>query len=252
SAGLLAGFAVAPATASPAPVTYTVLGDSYSAGTGGGAESLPCLQSPNGYGNDYAAATGAVMANLACYGATTDQVQALQVPNIPATTTLITLTVGGNDIGTGAVATACTAAPQSSTCSAALAASLQQLTKLPAKIKALIKAIKAKVPKAKINFLGYPNLFEPATMTQLGLPASDVKAARTMNAAADLLNGVIAVSALTGGARYVPVAWAFAGHGIPSASQWIVGPGDATNPFVFHPTATGYLEGYARALKLFV
>ncbi|MBG0741058.1 SGNH/GDSL hydrolase family protein [Paeniglutamicibacter antarcticus] len=252
SLGLVAGIAGVPATAQSAlPVTYTVLGDSYSAGSGGGAETGLCLQSPNGYGTDYAAATGRVMANLACYGATTDSVQALQVPRIPATAKLVTLTVGGNDIGSGAVSAACLAAPQSPTCTAALTASLQKLTQLPTKIKSLVKAIKDKVPAAKIVFLGYPSLFEPNNMAAAGFPADQVAAARQMNGAAVLLNGVIAFSALTNGARYVPVMWTFAGHGIPSADQWIVGPG-AGNPFVFHPNAAGYLHGYAAALKIFL
>ncbi|MHA7270438.1 SGNH/GDSL hydrolase family protein [Arthrobacter sp. HLT1-20] len=252
SLGLIAGVAGVPATAQSAPpVNYTVMGDSYSAGTGGGNEALPCLQSPNGYGNDYAAATGKVMLNLACYGATTSDVQSYQVPLLPATTKLVTLTVGGNDIGTGAVSAACLAAPQSPSCTAALSASLQKLTQLPAKIKSLVRAIKAKVPTAKIAFVGYPRLFEPGNMAALGYPADLVKAAKLMNGAADLLNTTLAISALSNGARFVPVAWAFAGHGIPSASPWIVGPGEA-NPFVFHPTAGGYLYGYTAALKVFL
>ncbi|WP_449373026.1 SGNH/GDSL hydrolase family protein [Arthrobacter psychrolactophilus] len=253
SLGLIAGFAGAPAVAqSPSPVTYTVLGDSYSAGTGGGAEYDDCLRSLNGYGNNYAAATGKVMSNLACYGATTADVQLYQVPLIPATTKLITLTVGGNDIGTGAVSEICVPAPQSAQCTAALSASMQKLSQLPTKIKSLVKAIKSQVPQAKVAFVGYPRLFEPNNMAQLGYSADQVKTARLMNGAADLLNSVIAISALSNGARYVPVAWAFAGHGIPSYTQWIVGPYDPTNPFVFHPTATGYLNGYTAALRAFL
>ncbi|MEO6531512.1 MAG: SGNH/GDSL hydrolase family protein [Specibacter sp.] len=252
SLGLIAGVAGVPATAQQAaPVTYTVMGDSYSAGTGGGAEALPCLQSPNGYGNAYAAATGKTMLNVACYGAKIDDVQMYQVPLIPATTKLITLTVGGNDIGTGDVSAACLAAPQSATCTAALNASLQKLTQLPTSIKKLVKSIKLRVPAAKIAFVGYPRLFEPGNMALLGYPADQVKTAKLMNGAADLLNTTIAISALANGARYVPVAWAFAGHGIPSASQWIVGPGDV-NPFVFHPTKDGYLYGYTSALRVFL
>ncbi|PYI38214.1 hypothetical protein CVS30_11720 [Arthrobacter psychrolactophilus] len=253
SLGLIAGFAGAPAVAqSPSPVTYTVLGDSYSAGAGGGSESFPCMQSPNSYGHDYAAATGKVMANLACYGATTADVQLSQVPLIPATTKLITLTVGGNDIGTGDVSAVCVPAPQSTQCTAALSSSMQKLTQLPTKLKSLVKAIKRQVPQAKIAFVGYPRLFEPNNMALLGYSADQVKTAKLMNGAADLLNSVIAVSAVTNGARYVPVAWAFAGHGVPSSAQWIVGPGDVTNPFVFHPTATGYLNGYTAVLRAFL
>lgn len=261
SLGLIAGVAGVPATAKskssdsypPAStVTYTVLGDSYSAGAGGGGESWPCLQSPNGYGNNYAAATGKVMLNLACNLATTSDVQTDQVPLIPATTRLITLTVGANDVGSGEVAAACLAAPQSPSCTAALSASVQKLALLPAKIKSLVKAIKAKAPKAKIVFLGYPRLLEPANMALLQYPADVVTTAKLINGAADLLNTTIAISALSHGARYVPVAWAFAGHGFPSQTQWIVGPLDPTNPIVFHPNADGYLYGYTAALKTFL
>ena len=252
SLGLIAGVAGVPATATPAPpVTYTVMGDSYSAGSGGGGETGACLQGPNGYGNDYADATGQVMANLACYGASIANVIDSQVPLIPATTKLVTLTVGGNDIGTGQVQAACLTAPQSPSCTAALSDSLKKMTELPKKVKSLVRSIKAAVPAAKIALVGYPRLFEPNNMAQLEYPADQVQAAKLMNGAADLLNATLAYSALTNGARFVPVAWVFSGHGIPSAAQWIVGLGDA-NPYVFHPTATGYLSGYTAALRIFL
>ncbi len=248
--GLIVGVAGVPATAHSAPAGYTVLGDSFSAGTGGGAEAGPCLQSPNGYGNVYAAAKGLALTNLACFGATTDQVRTAQIPMIPATTKLVTLTAGANDVGSGALAQACTAAPQSPECSTALAASLSQLRSLPDKVKATVRAIKAKVPGAKVVVLGYPRLFEPGNMAALGYSPEQVSTAKTMNAATDLLNGVLAVSALSTGARYVPVSWAFYGHGIPSGAPWVIFPPDPS-PFLFHPNATGYAQGYARALSLF-
>ena len=189
--GLIVGVAGVPATAQSTPVNYTVLGDSFSAGTGGGDESGPCLQSPNGYGNVYAAATGRTLANLACFGATTEQVRNEQIPLIPTSTTLVTLTVGANDVGSGALAEACTAAPQSPACTTALASSLSQLRSLPAKIKATVKAIKAKVPTAKVVLLGYPRLFEPNTMAAAGYSPEQVSTATTMNVATDLVNGVL-------------------------------------------------------------
>ena len=248
--GLIVGVAGVPATAQSTPVNYTVLGDSFSAGTGGGDESGPCLQSPNGYGNVYAAATGRTLANLACFGATTEQVRNEQIPLIPTSTKLVTLTVGANDVGSGALAEACTAAPQSPACTTALASSLSQLRSLPAKIKATVKAIKAKVPTAKVVLLGYPRLFEPSNMAAAGYSPEQVSTATTMNVATDLVNGVLAVSALSHGARFVPVAWAFYGHGIPSHAPWIIFPPDAS-PYLFHPNATGYAYGYARALRIF-
>lgn len=56
--GLILGFSGAPALAAPPPAgTYTVVGDSYSAGSGGGGEAGPCAVSPHGYGNVFAAIT---------------------------------------------------------------------------------------------------------------------------------------------------------------------------------------------------
>ncbi|WP_125612525.1 SGNH/GDSL hydrolase family protein [Specibacter cremeus] len=250
SLGLVAGFAGAPAMAESATqtLTYTVLGDSYSAGSGGGGESGPCRQSPHGYGNDVAADTGAALTVLACYGATTDQVRTSQVPNMPAGTKLVTLTVGGNDVGTGTVAAACVSAPKSSACTAAVANALYQMTRLPTKISALVKAVKAKAPRARVVFLGYPHLFEPSNMVAAGYPADQVAAARTINTATDLLDGVIGVGALTNGASFVSVTRAFAGHGIPSASPWLISPLQPS-PFPFHPNATGYRHGYAATLE---
>lgn len=253
SLGLIAGVAGGPATATPAsPVTYTVMGDSYSAGSGGGGEAFPCYQSPNGYGNKYAAETGKVMANLACYGASIPNVIEFQVPLIPSTTKLITLTVGANDIGSGQVQTACLTAPQSPSCTAALSASLKKMTELPKQIKTLVRSIKTAVPTAKIALVGYPRLFEPNNMSLAGYSAEQVQAAKVMNGAADLLNATLAYSALSNGARFVPVAWAFSGHGIPSTDQWLVGPGVVPDPFVFHPTTSGYLFGYTAALRIFL
>jgi hypothetical protein len=85
-------------------------------------------------------------------------------------------------------------------------------------------------------------------MTALGYPADTVSAARTINAATDLLNAVEGITAITSGARFVPVAAAFAGHGIPSADPWLISPLEPS-AFPFHPNATGYLDGYAATLE---
>ena len=78
-----------------------------------------------------------------------------------------------------------------------------------------------------------------------------------MNSAADLLNATIAFSALVNRVGYVSVTDRFAGHGIGSASPWIVAPTglctlavncSASAYDAFHPTATGYSGGYAAAL----
>lgn len=255
---LAAGFTAAPATAARPDPVYIALGDSYAAGTGGGEYTAPpgqlpatCLQTAA----SYPAVRNAAL-NLGCFGATTEDVKDVATVYAPAlaAATVVTVTVGGNDIDTGQVAVACTASAGSPACKAALYNSLVvKLRELPGKIKAMLKTVKSVAPNARIVLTGYPRLFTVSA----GLTAEQTQAARSMNSAADLLNATIAFSALVNRAGYVSVTDKFAGHGIGSASPWIVAPTGLCNlaincslsPFdAFHPTATGYSDGYAAAL----
>jgi len=257
---LVTGFTVAPASAARPEPVYVALGDSYAAGTGGGQYIAPpaglpesCLQTAASYPADRGAAL-----NLGCFGATTSDVAAVAGlrASALATATVVTVTVGGNDVDTGQVAQACTApgGSGSTACNAALFNSLAiKLPALPGKIKAMLTTLKDKAPKARIVLTGYPRLFTLGA----GLTPEQTRAARSMNAAADLLNATIAFSALVNRVGYVSVSEKFAGHGIGSAAPWIVAPSGFCNaayncspsPFdAFHPTAAGYAGGYAAAL----
>lgn len=257
---LAAGFTAAPSTAAPLPPSpvYIALGDSYAAGTGGGAYNpsaagLPdtCLQTAA----SYPAVRNATL-NLGCFGATTEHVKYVATQFAPAlaAATVVTVTVGGNDVDTGRVALACTASPSSPACKAALYNSLVvKLRELPGKIKEMLTTVKSVAPKARIVLTGYPRLFTVSA----GLSAEETQAARSMNSAADLLNATIAFSALVNRAGYVSVTDKFTGHGIGSAKPWIVAPTGLCSLEIncsesladaFHPTATGYRYGYAAAL----
>lgn len=244
--------------AKPAKKLYMALGDSYAAGTGGGQYVLPpaglpeqCLQTAAAY----PAVRGAAF-NLGCFGAKTTDVAfaAGMYREAMASARVVTVTVGGNDIESGAVALTCTVAADSPECGAALHNSLTvKLPELPGKIKTMVAAIKDSAPHAKIVLTGYPRLFTLSA----GLTAQQAQTATAMNAASDLLNATIAASALANKVRYVSVAERFAGHGIGSADPWIVAPAglcfDGVNCSLspadtFHPTATGYSQGYAAAL----
>lgn len=255
SIGMIVGVAGAPAMAkthsASTPVSYTVMGDSYSAGSGGGGEGF-CGQSPNGYGNVVAATLGTQVTNLACAGFSTEQVRTLEVPQLSPNTTLITLTAGGNDIGWTTAIGACLAPTSTvAVCKTAVANSVSLMKNLPKSVASMLKAIKAKAPGAKVLYVGYPRLFEPQNMAALGYTPTQISGTKTLNAAADLLNGVLALSALSNRTAYVPVAYLFNGHGVPSTSPWLTYP-DGSTPFPFHPNATGYQSGYAAALSPFL
>ena len=262
---LAAGFTAAPATAAPAnwqppaPV-YIALGDSYAAGTGGGAyiaspAGLPaeCLQTAAAY----PVVLRPTAVNLGCFGAKTTDVAlvAERSAALLKTATVVTVTVGGNDIDTGQVALACTVPGSTPTCSAALYNSLVvKLRELPGKINAMLKTVRSKAPQARIVLTGYPRLFTVSP----GLTEQQAQTARTMNSAADLLNATLAYSALVNRAGYVSVTDRFTGHGIGSTDPWIVAPCIPlapcnSSPFdAFHPTATGYSNGYAAALAAWI
>ncbi len=255
---LVAGFTAAPATAARPEPVYIALGDSYAAGTGGGAYTAPpaglpagCLQTQMAYPVLRGAAR-----NLGCFGAKTTDVTAISGLYAAelARATVVTVTVGGNDINTGQVAVSCTVPGTSPTCGAALYDSLVvKLRDLPGKIKAMLDVVKKTAPNARIVLTGYPRLFTVSA----ALTAQQAQTARTMNSAADLLNATIAYSALANRVGYVGVTDRFAGHGIGSAAPWIVAPAGLCSPSAncspspldaFHPTAAGYSGGYAPAL----
>ena len=255
---LTAGLTAAPASADPGP-SYVGLGDSYAAGIGGGpylvAPGLvpaPCAQT----GAAYSTYLGGL--NLACAGATTADVSnnAVAAAHLLKDSTHVTVTVGANDIDAAAATAQCAALVLTSACKAALFNSLAlKLPKLPAKIKSMVAVIKSKAPRAKIVITGYPRLF---TLNSFMSPEQK-STANTINAAVDLLNATIAVSAFASRAQYLSVTQQFTNHGLGSAEPWIVGvppfclsatcasaeqPGD-----VFHPTETGHISGYALTIK---
>lgn len=255
---LTAGLTAAPASADPGP-SHIGLGDSYAAGIGGGPYRVapglvpsPCAQT----GAAYATYLGGL--NLACAGATTADVSnnAVAAAHLLENSTHVTVTVGANDIDAAAATAQCAALVLTPACKAALFNSLAlKLPKLPAKIKSMVAVIKSKAPRAKIVITGYPRLF---TVNSL-MTAEQKSTATTINAAVDLLNATIAVSALASRVRYLGVTQQFINHGLGSSDPWIVGmppfcvsatcasaqqPGD-----VFHPTGTGHISGYALAIK---
>ena len=93
---------LAPAAAASALPQYVDLGDSYSSGVGTRVfyeESGECNRSPDAYGPKIAAAKGYTLNFEACSGAKTPEVNEKQLGKLSSTTTLVTITIGGNDAG---------------------------------------------------------------------------------------------------------------------------------------------------------
>lgn len=252
AAALVAGSLVAagPALAAPSPVSYAALGDSYAAGYGGGDYGA-CGQSPNGYPERLVGIAHIELTqDLACIGATTSDVTTLQVPLLSPTTQLVTLTVGGDDVGFYSIMVLCFAAPpspeQQAECANAIAQGSAALAAVPGGVAATVAAIHTRAPGARVVVTGYPLLF--------ALPSKYGPAAAQIDQAIPLLNAAIQAGATAAGATYVDVTGQFAGHAIGSVVPWINDfNGSLTNPNfdAFHPNASGY-KAYANALKPFV
>ena len=229
-------------------LTYAALGDSYAAGQGAGAYRNACLQSRRGYPAVLDRTTRAELRlNATCTGATTTDVITRQAPLLDGRTRLVTLTVGGNDLGVAGVATACAAGP-SPACRAAINVALALLAPQPGgsvlagRLAATYAAIAAAVPRARIVVTGYPYLFEPPDPTDPNAPTIVA-----INDATTALNATIRatvdIAAEAADIAYVDVTDGFAGHGIGSQRPYL----NETGPDAFHPTAKGY-RVYARAL----
>ncbi len=112
-----------PAQASAqAGVHYVALGDSYSSGVGAGSyigSSGSCDRSTNAYPALWDAANQpASYVSEACSGATTATVLSSQLSALSAATTLVSITVGGNDVGFSSVMETCVLESTSSCVSA--------------------------------------------------------------------------------------------------------------------------------------
>lgn len=215
-------------------VAYAALGDSFAAGVGGGGYLDTCLTSPAGYPSLLGADPGVHhVALLACSGSTTADVTT-QLAALTRQTKLVTVTVGGNDLGLNALASACVAGTVDD-CLAAVAVAQSRLPQLAIDLGTTFASIAAAAPKATVVVTGYPLLFES--------PTDPRKLA--VNQGVLLLNDLIEASAAAAGLLYVDVEPVFAGHGLDGGDPWIHGLASLE---ALHPTVVGY-QAYAQAIR---
>lgn len=251
-AAALAG--VTSAQAKP-PVNYVALGDSFSAGTGAIAQlsdydfSDNCLRSKNAYPRLIAAAAGWNLHHDACQGATTADVSK-QLGNLSKETDVVTITIGGNDIGFIPVVVTCATPGTTKDCLKVVAASEAAIVfKLPSALKKVYAAIKKAAPNARVIAVGYPRLFNGTDCSGQTDYTPIEQAA--MNVATDLLNASIAVTAAKAGVEFANPRSTFKGHAWCDKKAWINPPDFFADPPVnagsLHPNIAGQ-AGYAEVV----
>ncbi|GAA5142033.1 hypothetical protein GCM10023340_04850 [Nocardioides marinquilinus] len=252
--GVLAALAV-PAlvatalTASPpaqaAAEQYVALGDSYSSGVGTRSyldDGTSCKRSPAAYPSLIAAQNGWSLDLRACSGATIPDVEG-QLAALTASTTKVTVSVGGNDAGFADVLTECAQPGWMSDCDEAVDGAQAFISgTLPGRLAGLYSDIGAGAPSADVVVVGYPRVFmgEDCNAATFFSPEEEAR----LNATADQLNGVLASAASNAGFAFANPTNAFIGHAVCDDPEWING---LSNPIdeSYHPNTAGHSSGYA-------
>ncbi|MFD0392993.1 SGNH/GDSL hydrolase family protein [Streptomyces nogalater] len=244
AAGLgLTGAAPAQASSTAAAGGYVALGDSYSSGVGASyiGSSGSCERSTKAYPYLWNAAhSPSSFAFNACSGATTDDVRANQLGSLGSTTSLVSVTAGGNDAGFADVMTTCVLQSDSSCLSRINTAKAYVANTLPGKLDTLYNAIRAKAPSARVVVIGYPRFY---LLGQSCLGLSETKRA-AVNDAADYLDTAIKARATAHGFVFGDVRTTFTGHEICSSSSWLHSVNWLDIGESYHPTAAYQFGGY--------
>jgi len=229
-----------PALAAPA-INYVALGDSYASGVGAGSVSGSCGQSPNAYPALWATASSpASFKFAACSGASTSDVISSQLSSLSSSTTLVSITIGGNDVGFSSIMETCVLESTSSCESAVSAAEQYANTALPGQLNTTLADIRSHAPNAKIIVLGYPDFYDLSVSICIGLSRADHQA---LDNGINDLDGVIQTAAANNGDTFADVRSQFSGHELCDGSSWLH---SITLPIgnSYHPTATGQKDGY--------
>lgn len=220
---------------------YVALGDSYAAGTGAGNYSGgSCMRSANAYpvlwNNNNRPKS---FAFVACGGAKTDDVRNSQLSSLGASTTLVSISIGGNDAGFADVMITCTTGSDSDCVNRVNQAKDYAQNVLPGKLDATYAAIRAKAPNARVVVMGYPRVFSSSWCWWFSTTKRNA-----VNSAADLLSNVTSGRASAAGFKYEDVRDNFAGHEVCTSTEWINGIVWGNIAESYHPNKPGQAGGY--------
>ena len=235
----------APPPAQAAAPTYVALGDSYASGTGTRsylADGTSCQRSTYAYPSLIAAASGYALNFRACSGARIADVTNTQLSALTATTSYVSISVGGNDAGFSDVLTTCALPSWASNCDGAINGAQSYIrNSAPAQLAALYAAIRTRAPSAVVVVVGYPRIFNGQDCNALTWFSSSE--GTKLNATADLLNATTAAQAEAAGFRFANPTTPFIGHAWCGSPEWINGLSYPISES-YHPNRSGHEAGY--------
>ena len=255
----------APASAGQA---YVALGDSYTASplTGPTAGAPPgCLRSTNNYPHLVAERTGAQLTDVSCSGARTRDFAAAQAvqgganpPQYDALgtgTRLVTVGIGGNDIGFSEIVQNCVSpTPVGTPCKDRYTVGSHdeidaRIDELGGRLDDVLDEVHDRAPDARVLLVGYPSVLPaegPGCYPVVPYTPGDVAYLRGV---LTHLNETIADAAADGNATYVDTATPTVGHDVCAVpgQRWVEGLVPTAPAAPVHPNALG-AQALARAV----
>jgi hypothetical protein len=257
--------------------SYVALGDSYTSGPAIPTQLSPttapsapstCLRSNENYPTLTAQALGLDLTDVSCGGATTADLTGPQGSGIPAqlsalgpSTSLVSVGIGGNDLGYSTIAANCAAyTPWGPTkvgwsCeSHYTAGGVDQLAAataaVGAKVSAVLADIRVRAEHARVFVIGYPDIVPPTgsgCWPALPFTSTDTAYLRHVEAG---LNSALAAAAAGAGDVYVDMATPSASHSACTSddTRWVEPIVPSPGSYPLHPDATG-MAGMAQVLE---
>ncbi|WP_267350043.1 SGNH/GDSL hydrolase family protein [Sphingomonas sp. GM_Shp_2] len=250
-------------TTTPPQARYVSMGSSYAAGPGvpdAADTDVRCARSTNNYAHQFARKRGLTLVDVSCSGATTNDIlaasenAAAQIDAVTADTKLVTVTIGGNDVGfvTLLGSASCRQLQGGKKvlggkCPAPPEINEDTWRNLSISMKRIADEVRARAPEAKLVFVDYP-LVLPQTGRCSATPMTSEEAG-SVRAVAERLVAVTAAAARFNNAILVQASTLSIGHDACSLSPWINGfPLPGQRPFVpYHPNVAG-MSAVAEAL----
>jgi lysophospholipase L1-like esterase len=257
---LLMSTFIGAAPASAAGEVYVALGDSFASGPGILPQLTldPCWRSGRNYPHVAAAQLNvAVLRDVTCSGAKTDHMTQSQSGAAPqfnalsADTTLVTLTIGGNDTSLISLGESCVRLnPFQRPCyydNVVNGVDLvnARIDAYVPKLQATLAGIRARAPQARIFVVGY-GLYVKRNGCWPTQPLVPIDA-NYVQAKVDYLNQVTAREAAAAGATYVDTRTPGAGHDTcqGSSNRWLEGFIPTSIAAPLHPNANG-MQAYGQ------
>lgn len=238
----------------PTGAAYVAMGSSFAAGPGvsplvHGAPAL-CARSLNNYAQQLARQRGLALTDVSCSGATTGGVLEgwarlpAQIAALTPQTRLVTVTIGGNDVGYigGLMTASCQQVNPASAarCSKSSPVTEERWAALESALRRIAAEVRQRSPEARLIWVDYPQVLAPRGLC--GVTPLSLEQAEAARGTAKRLAALTARVARETGSSLLAASRLTAGHDACARDAWMNGyPVKGAKPISvpYHPTLPG-------------